>query len=138
MKKIEAIFRQTKLEAVKDALVEQGIQGMTVTEAHGHGVDGGPTMTYRGAESQLDMVPRVKLETVVPNDAVERAIDTIFQTAHTGEVGDGRIFVSNIETVVRIRTGECTSDEKSTEAIGLGWLGEVGDRHAASAMPIHF
>lgn len=138
MKKIEAIFRHLKLEAVKDALVEQGIDGMTVTEVHDHGADKGRTVTYRGTDSQLDMVPRVKLETVVADDAAERVVDTIFQIAHTGEVGDGRIFVTNIESVVRIRTGECWNEENPIAAVGVGWVDEVGSRHSASAMPVHF
>ena len=117
MKKIEAIFRHTKLEAVKDALVEQGIDGLTVTEVHGRGAQKGRTITYRGTDSQLDLVPRVKLETVVADDAAERVVDTIFQAAHTGEVGDGRIFVTNIESVVRIRTGECVSDEQPAQPL---------------------
>jgi nitrogen regulatory protein P-II 1 len=138
MKKIEAIFRHTKLDAVKDALVEQGIDGMTVSEVHGHGTDKGRKMTYRGTDSQLDLVPRVKFETVVADDAVERVVDTIYQIAHTGDVGDGRIFVTHIETMVRIRTGECAGDEHFGAAVGAGWAGEVGSRHSAGAMPILF
>jgi nitrogen regulatory protein P-II 1 len=126
------------LEAVKYALVEQGIEGLTVSEVHGHGAGKGRTMTYRGTDSQIDMVPRVKLETVVDDDAVERVLDTIYHIARTGDVGDGRIFVTNIERVVRIRTGECVGEERLAAAVGASWEGEGGSFRSASAMPVHF
>lgn len=132
MKKVEAVFRQNKLDAVKDALVERGISGLTVTEATGHGADKGRNLTYRGVDRQLDMVPRVKLETVVEDDLAERVVDTIYQVAHTGDVGDGRVFVTNVEVVVRIRTGECTG-EIGLAPVGAGWNGEASHRYSASA-----
>jgi nitrogen regulatory protein P-II 1 len=106
MKKIEAIIRTNKLEAVKKALREAGIEGMTVTEACGIGRQKGATITYRGAETATDFVPRMKVVTVVDQSAVEKAVNAIYQCAYTGEIGDGQIFVSNLECVVRIRTGE--------------------------------
>jgi nitrogen regulatory protein P-II 1 len=106
MKKIEAIIRTTKLESVKDALCASGAQGMTITESIGVGMQSGHTITYRGAEVMSDYVQRVKLETVVADEAADDAIDVIFQNAYTGDIGDGRIFVTDVERVIRIRTGE--------------------------------
>ena len=106
MKKIEAIIRHFKLEDVKNALNADGIQGMTISEVRGFGRQKGHTEMYRGQEYTVDFVPKVKVEIVVPNDSVRRAIDTIMRTAQTGQIGDGKIFVVNLDETVRIRTGE--------------------------------
>lgn len=106
MKKVEAIFRHTKLQDVKDALVQIGVEGMTVTEVLGRGHKRGATIQYRGVTSQQEFVPNVKIETIVTDDEAEAVIDAIFQSAHTGEIGDGRIIVTEVESVMRIRTGE--------------------------------
>ena len=106
MKKIEAVIRHFKLEAVKNALSEKGIKGMTVTEVRGFGRQKGHTETYRGAEYAVDFIPKVKLEVVVHNEDLQKVIDTVVNTARTGQVGDGKIFVSDLSEVVRIRTGE--------------------------------
>ena len=106
MKKIEAIIRHFKLEEVKTALTEVGVHGMTVTEVRGFGRQRGHKETYRGAEYIVDFMPKVKLEVVVEDGGVQTAIEAIIRTARTGQVGDGKIFVSSMEQVVRIRTGE--------------------------------
>jgi nitrogen regulatory protein P-II 1 len=106
MKKIEAIIRHFRLEDVKKALAEQGVQGMTITEVRGFGRQKGHTETYRGTEYTVDFVPKVKLELVVADDVVRRVVDTILRTAQTGQIGDGKIFVSSLDEVIRIRTGE--------------------------------
>ncbi|HUY32055.1 MAG TPA: P-II family nitrogen regulator [Pirellulales bacterium] len=106
MKKIEAIIRHFKLEDVKNALSEQGIQGMTITEVRGFGRQKGHTEMYRGTEYAVDFVPKVKVEVVVPNADVRKAIDTIMRAAQTGQIGDGKIFVVSLDETVRIRTGE--------------------------------
>jgi nitrogen regulatory protein P-II 1 len=106
MKKIEAIIRHFKLEEVKNALMEQGVQGMTVTEVRGFGRQKGHTEMYRGAEYQVDLVPKIKIEVVVPEQRLQTVLDTIVRSARTGEVGDGKIFVSDLAQSVRIRTGE--------------------------------
>src|SRR5262245_44701809 len=106
MKKIEAIIRHYKLEEVKNALTEAGIQGMTVSEVRGFGRQRGHKETYRGAEYTVDFLPKVKVEVVVPDDLVQKAVETIMTTARTGKIGDGKIFVSPLEEVIRIRTGE--------------------------------
>lgn len=106
MKKIEAIIRHYKLEEVKNALTESGIQGLTVTEVRGFGRQRGHKETYRGAEYTVDFLPKVKLEVVVDDGDVQRAIDTIASHARTGQIGDGKIFVSSLDEVIRIRTGE--------------------------------
>ena len=106
MKKIEAIIKPFKLDEVKEALHEVGIKGITVTEAKGFGRQKGHTELYRGAEYVVDFLPKVKIEVVVPNDQVETAIDAIVKSARTGKIGDGKIFVTSVEHVVRIRTGE--------------------------------
>lgn len=106
MKKIEAVIRHFKLEAVKNALSEKGIKGMTVTEVRGFGRQKGHTETYRGAEYAVDFIPKVKLEVVVHNEDLQKVIDTIVNTSRTGQVGDGKIFVSELANVIRIRTGE--------------------------------
>ena len=106
MKKIEAIIKPFKLDEVKEALHEVGLQGMTVTEAKGFGRQKGHTELYRGAEYVVDFLPKVKIEIVMEDTLVDRAIEAITQAARTGRIGDGKIFVSTIEEVVRIRTGE--------------------------------
>jgi nitrogen regulatory protein P-II 1 len=106
MKKIEAIIKPFKLDEVKEALQELGIQGMTVLEAKGFGRQKGQTELYRGAEYVVDFLPKIKIEVVVQDDQLERAIDAIQTSARTGRIGDGKIFVSEIAEVVRIRTGE--------------------------------
>ncbi|EEP69235.1 MULTISPECIES: P-II family nitrogen regulator [Kingella] len=106
MKKIEAIIKPFKLDDVREALTEIGITGMTVTEVKGFGRQKGHTEIYRGAEYAVDFLPKVKLELVLPDDMVERAIETIVETARSGKIGDGKIFVYPVEQVIRIRTGE--------------------------------
>jgi nitrogen regulatory protein P-II 2 len=106
MKIIEAIIKPFKLEEVKDALMEIGVQGMTVTEVKGFGRQKGNRETYRGAEYTTDFVPKVKIEVFVADNLVPRVIETITRSAKTGSVGDGKIFVSDLSSVVRIRTGE--------------------------------
>src|SRR5579863_5291931 len=106
MKKVEAIIRHFKLEDVKNALTEQGVQGMTIMEVRGFGRQKGHTEMYRGTEYSVDFVPKVKIEVVVPNDGVQKVIDTIMQSAQTGQIGDGKIFVLSLDETVRIRTGE--------------------------------
>jgi len=106
MKKIEAIIKPFKLDEVKDALNAIGIQGMTVTEVKGFGRQKGHVELYRGAEYDISFIPKVKIEAVVPDTMVERAISTIVDKARTGKIGDGKIFVSSLEHIVRIRTGE--------------------------------
>ena len=110
MKKIEAVIKPFKLDEVKEALHEIGLQGITVTEAKGFGRQKGHTELYRGAEYVVDFLPKVKIELVVDNELVERAIEAIQQAAHTGRIGDGKIFVSTIEEAIRIRTGERGTD----------------------------
>ena len=106
MKKIEAIIRHFKLEDVKNALTEKGINGMTISEVRGFGRQKGHTEMYRGTEYTVDFVPKVKIEVVVDDAKLQPAIDTIVKSAHTGQIGDGKIFVSDLSDVVRIRTGE--------------------------------
>jgi nitrogen regulatory protein P-II 1 len=106
MKKVEAIIRHFKLEEVKDALAEQGVQGMTVTEVRGFGRQKGHKEMYRGTEYSVDFVPKIKIEVVVPEGDVQRVMDTIIKAARTGQTGDGKIFVSDLAQTVRIRTGE--------------------------------
>ena len=110
MKKIEAIIKPFKLDDVKDALHEIGIAGITVVEAKGFGRQKGHTELYRGAEYVVDFLPKVKVEVVLDDDLLERAVEAIQQAAHTGRIGDGKIFVTHIEDVLRIRTGERGSD----------------------------
>ncbi len=110
MKKIEAIVRHFKLEDVKNALTEQGIHGMTVTEVRGFGRQKGHTEIYRGTEYAVDFVPKVKIEVVCSDANLQAAIDSIVKTAQTGQIGDGKIFVYEMSNAVRIRTGE-TGDE---------------------------
>jgi nitrogen regulatory protein P-II 1 len=106
MKKIEAIIRHFKLEDVKNALADQGVQGMTLVEVRGFGRQKGHTETYRGTEYAVDFVPKVKIEVAVSDDTLQKVIDTIIKTAQTGQIGDGKIFVSDLREVIRIRTGE--------------------------------
>ena len=106
VKKIEAVIKPFKLDEVKDALHEVGLQGITVVEAKGFGRQKGHTELYRGAEYVVDFLPKVKIELVCADDVVERAVEAIVNAARTGRIGDGKIFVSSIEEVVRIRTGE--------------------------------
>jgi nitrogen regulatory protein P-II 1 len=106
MRKVEAVIRHFKLEEVKNALTEQGVHGMTITEVKGFGRQKGHTEMYRGAEYNVDFVPKIKLEVVVPAADVQRVLDTIIRSARTGQVGDGKIFVSELTEVARIRTGE--------------------------------
>ncbi len=106
MKKIEAIIKPFKLDEVKEALHEIGLQGITVTEAKGFGRQKGHTELYRGAEYVVDFLPKVKVEVVVDEAVADRAIEAIQQAAHTGRIGDGKIFISTIEDAIRIRTGE--------------------------------
>ena len=106
MKKIEAIIKPFKVDDVKDALGELGIDGMTITEVKGHGRQKGHTELYRGAEYVVDFVPKVKVEIVVGDERVDEALEVICSAASSGKVGDGKIFVSPVEQVIRIRTGE--------------------------------
>ena len=110
MKKIEAVIKPFKLDDVKEALHEVGVSGITVTEAKGFGRQKGHTELYRGAEYVVDFLPKVKLEVVVEDDQASRVVEAIANAARTGRIGDGKIFVSSIEEVVRIRTGERGSD----------------------------
>ena len=110
MKKIEAIIKPFKLDEVKEALQEVGVSGITVTEAKGFGRQKGHTELYRGAEYVVDFLPKVKIEVVLNDDMVEAAIDAIISAARTDKIGDGKIFVSPIEQVIRIRTGETGED----------------------------
>lgn len=110
MKKIEAIIKPFKLDEVKEALHEVGVSGMTVTEAKGFGRQKGHTELYRGAEYIVDFLPKVKLEVVVETAMAERVVEAIAGAAQTGRIGDGKIFVTNVESAVRIRTGETDSD----------------------------
>jgi nitrogen regulatory protein P-II 1 len=115
MKKIEAIIRHQKLDAVKSALSSAGFQGITVTEVYGSGEQATPSISYRGITAKQEFLPRVKVEVLINNDDEDRAIDAIFQSAHTGEVGDGRILVLNVDSVTRIRTGE--TEESSARSL---------------------
>jgi nitrogen regulatory protein P-II 1 len=110
MKKIEAIIKPFKLDEVKEALNEIGLKGLTVTEAKGFGRQKGHTELYRGAEYVVDFLPKVKIELVLEESLVERAIEAIQQAAHTGRIGDGKIFITSVEEAIRIRTGEKGSD----------------------------
>ena len=112
MKKIEAIIKPFKLDEIKEALQEIGLQGITVIEAKGFGRQKGHTELYRGAEYIVDFLPKVKIELVIDDDQLDAAIDAIQKSAHTGRIGDGKIFISSIDEAIRIRTGE-----KGSEAI---------------------
>jgi nitrogen regulatory protein PII len=106
MKKIEAIIRPFKLDEVKEALIEEGIRGLTVSEVRGYGRQKGHTESYRGSEYRVDFVPKIRIEIVIEKEKIESVIDAILRTAKTGQVGDGKIFVSDVEEVIRIRTEE--------------------------------
>ena len=106
MKKVEAVIRHFKLEDVKNALSEQGISGMTITEVRGFGRQKGHTEMYRGTEYAVDFVPKVKLEVVVSDDNLKNVIDTVMRSAQTGQIGDGKIFVTDLAETIRIHTGE--------------------------------
>jgi len=106
MKKIESIIRPHLLDAVKNALQEIGVVGMTVSEVRGFGRQKGHTETYRGTEYKVDFLPKVKIEVAVPDDLAQRVAEVIIETARTGKFGDGKIFVSNLDEVIRIRTGD--------------------------------
>ena len=110
MKKIEAIVRHYKLEDVKNALSQAGIHGMTVTEVRGFGRQRGHKETYRGAEYTVDFLPKVKMELVVSDEDAQKAIEAVTSVARTGQIGDGKIFVTPLEEVIRIRTGETGSE----------------------------
>jgi nitrogen regulatory protein P-II 1 len=106
VKKVEAIVRHFKLEDVKNALTERGIHGMTVSEVRGFGRQKGHTEIYRGTEYAIDFVPKVKIEVVCSDENLQTVIDTVLQTAQTGQIGDGKLFITNLEDAIRIRTGE--------------------------------
>jgi len=106
MKRIEAVIKPFKLDEVREALMKTGLRGMTVTEVRGFGRQRGHTELYRGSEYQIDLLPKVKIEIVVPDDVLEEAIEAIIEAAYTGEIGDGKIFVLHVEDVIRIRTRE--------------------------------
>jgi len=112
MKKIEAIIRPFKLDEVKEALMEEGIRGMTISEVRGYGRQKGHTETYRGSEYRIEFVPKIKIEIVIEDSKVEKVIDAILKTAKTGQVGDGKIFIYDVKDAVRIRT-----DESGKEAL---------------------
>ncbi len=109
MKKIEAVIKPFKLDEVKEALQELGVQGMTVIEAKGYGRQKGQTELYRGAEYVVDFLPKIKIEVIIADDQLAAVVEAIAGAARTGRIGDGKIFVSNIEDVIRIRTGETGS-----------------------------
>ncbi len=110
MKLIIAAIKPFKLEEVREALTAIGVRGMMVTEIKGFGAQAGHTEIYRGAEYEVNFLPKVKLEIVVPADMVEQVVDTIAKTANTGKIGDGKIFVLNVESALRVRTGETNED----------------------------
>jgi len=110
MKKIEAVVKPFKLEDVKDALAEIGITGMTVSEVKGYGRQQGHSELYRGAEYVVDFLPKIKIEVIVTDDGVDQTVDTIVEAARTGKIGDGKIFVSDIDKIIRIRTGETDNE----------------------------
>ena len=110
MKLITAIVKQFKLDDVKEALKAAGVQGITVSEVKGFGRQGGHTETYRGSEYQIDFVPKVRIELVVEDNSLERTLDVIRESASTGKIGDGKIWVTNVEQIIRIRTGEHGAD----------------------------
>lgn len=110
MKKVEAIVRHFKLEEIKNALSEHGIHGMTITEVRGFGRQKGHKETYRGTEYTVDFVPKVKLEVIVADGQLQSTVDTIMRAAQTGQIGDGKIFVTSLDNTIRIRTGETGED----------------------------
>jgi len=112
MQKIEAIIQPSKLDAVKQALLEAGIEGMTILEARGHGRQKGHTEFYRGREYTVDLLPKIKIETVVADDMLDKTVEAILSAARTGKIGDGKIFISKIDEAIRIR-----NDERGPSAI---------------------
>jgi nitrogen regulatory protein PII len=112
MKKIEAIIRPFKLDEVKEALIEEGVRGLTISEVRGYGRQKGHTETYRGSEYRIEFVPKIKIEVVVDKNKVDKVVDAILRTAKTGQVGDGKIFIYDVQDVIRIRT-----DESGPEAL---------------------
>ncbi len=112
MKKVEAVIRPFKLDEVKEALLEEGIKGLTISEVRGYGRQKGHKETYRGSEYQIEFVPKIKIEIVIDDRDVEKVVDAILRTAKTGQVGDGKIFISDIQDAIRIRT-----DESGPEAL---------------------
>jgi nitrogen regulatory protein PII len=106
MKKIEAIIRPFKLDEVKEALMEEGIRGLTISEVRGYGRQKGHTETYRGSEYRIEFIPKIKIEVVVEDSKTEKVVDAILRTAKTGQVGDGKIFIYDVKDVIRIRTEE--------------------------------
>lgn len=106
MKKIEAVIKPFKLDEVREALAELGVSGLTVTEVKGFGRQKGHTELYRGAEYVVDFLPKIKIEVVIPEDLLDQAIEAVVKVANTGKIGDGKIFISDIQQVIRIRTGE--------------------------------
>ncbi len=106
LKKIEAIIRPFKLEDVKEALVEEGVRGLTISEVRGYGRQKGHTETYRGSEYRIEFIPKIKIEVVVKDSNVNKIVDAIIKSAKTGQVGDGKIFIYNVNEVIRIRTDE--------------------------------
>jgi nitrogen regulatory protein P-II 1 len=112
MKKIEAIIRPFKLDEVKEALIEEGLKGLTISEVRGYGRQKGHTETYRGAEYQIEFVPKIKIEIIVDDNKLDKAVEAILRSARTGQVGDGKIFISDVQEVIRIRT-----EESGTQAL---------------------
>lgn len=112
MQKIEAIIQPSKLDAVKQALLDAGIEGMTILEARGHGRQKGHTEFYRGREYTVDLLPKIKIETVVPDEMLDKTVEAILAAARTGKIGDGKIFISKIDEAIRIR-----NDERGPSAI---------------------
>jgi nitrogen regulatory protein P-II 1 len=112
MQKIEAVIQPSKLDAVKDALLEVGVEGMTILEARGHGRQKGHTEFYRGREYTVDLLPKIKIETVVADDLLDKAVQAILSAARTGKIGDGKIFISKIDEAIRIR-----NDERGSSAL---------------------
>ena len=110
MKKIEAIIRPFKLDEVKEALVEEGVRGLTISEVRGYGRQKGHTETYRGSEYRIEFIPKIKIEVIVEDSSVDKVVDAILKTAKTGQVGDGKIFISTVNEVIRIRTDESGKD----------------------------
>jgi nitrogen regulatory protein P-II 1 len=120
VKKVEAIIRAERLQPVQDALDELGVSGLTVAEVMGCGRQKGYTESYRGSRANISLLPKVKVESVVPNEVVDRVVDAIIAAAYTGETGDGRVFISDIEQAIRIRTGE-RGPETVRHEMPVGW-----------------
>ena len=131
MKKIEAIIKPFKLDEVKDELNTIGVLGLTVSEVKGYGRQKGHTELYRGAEYAVDFLPKIKIELVIPDDLVNDVIEAIKKKAQTGRIGDGKIFISNIDDVIRIRTGESGKDAIK-QILNLNFLGGNNERYIKS------